>query len=71
VNREYRWGLSTHPCGAPVLKISIVEVLFPIFNPWGRTVRNSRSQLHKEGFRPRSSNLMMSLEGTIMLKAEL
>jgi hypothetical protein len=31
VNREYRMGLSTHPCGAPVLRISKVEVLFPIF----------------------------------------
>jgi hypothetical protein len=26
VNREYRRGLSTHPCGAPVLRISVVEI---------------------------------------------
>jgi hypothetical protein len=26
VNREYRRGLRTHPCGAPVLRISGVEV---------------------------------------------
>ena len=31
VIREYRRGLSTHPCGAPVLRISEVEVLFPTF----------------------------------------
>ena len=36
VNREYRRWLSTHPCGAPVLRISEVEVLFPTFTPWGR-----------------------------------
>jgi hypothetical protein len=29
VNREYRRGLRTHPCGAPVLRISGVEMLFP------------------------------------------
>ena len=34
VNREYRRGLSTHPCGAPMLRIS-EEVLFPTFNTWG------------------------------------
>ena len=28
VNREYRRGLRTHPCGAPVLRISGVEMLF-------------------------------------------
>jgi hypothetical protein len=27
VNREYRRGLSTHPWGAPVLKISVADVL--------------------------------------------
>ena len=27
VNREYRRGLSTHPCGAPELRISEVEVV--------------------------------------------
>uniref|UniRef100_A0A4W5QTG1 Protein kinase domain-containing protein n=1 Tax=Hucho hucho TaxID=62062 RepID=A0A4W5QTG1_9TELE len=31
----YRRGLSTHPCGAPVLRISEVEVLFPTFTTWG------------------------------------
>ena len=44
VNREYSRRLSTHPCGAPVLRIS-VEVLFPNF-----TIRKSRTQLHSAGF---------------------
>ena len=52
VKREYRRGLNTHPCGAPVLRISEVEVLFPTFTTWGQPVRKSRTQLHKAGFRP-------------------
>jgi hypothetical protein len=30
VNKEYRRVLSTHPCGAPVLRVSEVE-MFPTF----------------------------------------
>ena len=33
--------------------------------------RKSRTQLHREGLRPRASSLMMSLEGTVVLNAEL
>ena len=64
VNSEYRRGLSTHPCGAPVLKISVTEVLLPTFTTWGNPVRMSRNQFHREGFRPRALSLVMSLEGT-------
>ena len=71
VNREYRRGLSTNPCGAPVLRIRIVEVLFPTFTSWVWPVRRSRSQLHSEGLRPRAPTLMMSLEGSMVLNAEL
>ena len=71
VNREYRRGLSTHPCGAPVLRISIVEVLFPTFTTWGWPVRKSRTQFHRAEFRPRALSLMISLEGTMVLNAEL
>ena len=39
VNREYRSGLSMHPCGAPVLRMSEVEMLFPTFTTWGRPVK--------------------------------
>ena len=71
VNGEYRRGLSTHPYGAPVLRDSEVEMLFPTFITWGRPVRKSRTQLHREGLSPRASSLMMSLEGTMVLNAEL
>ena len=71
VNREYRSGLSTHPCGALVLRISEVEMLFPTFPSWVRPVRKSRTRLHRAGFRPRASSLMMTLEGTMVLNAEL
>ena len=47
VNREYRMGLSTHPCGSPVLRISGVEMLFPTFTTWGQPVRKSRTQLQE------------------------
>ena len=64
-------GLSTDPCGAPALRVSGVEVLFPTFTTWGRPVRNSRTQLHRVGFRPRAPRLMMSLECTMVFNAEL
>jgi hypothetical protein len=28
VNREYRRGLSTNPCGAPVLRVRMAEVMY-------------------------------------------
>ena len=62
LNWEYRRGLSMHPCGAPVLRINIEEVLFPTF---------TMTQLHRAGFRHRAPSLIMSLEGTRVLKAEL
>ena len=36
VNRAYRRGLIKHPCGAPVLRISEAEMLFPTFTTWGQ-----------------------------------
>ena len=71
MNSEYRREMSTHPCGAPVLRISKVEVLFPTFTTWGWPVRKYRTQLHRAGFRPRALSSMMSLEGTMVLNAEL
>ena len=71
MNREYRRGLSTHPCGAPMLRINEVEVLFPTFTTWGRPVRKSRIQLQREVFSPRVLSLVMSYEGTMVLNAEL
>jgi hypothetical protein len=49
-----------------------VEMLFSTFTTWGRPVRKSRTELHTAANqRPRASSLMMSLEGTMVLNAEL
>ena len=69
--QDYRRGLSTHPCGALVLMISEVKVLFPTFTTWGRPGRKSRTQLHRAGLRPRVSSLMMRVDGIKVLNAEL
>jgi hypothetical protein len=45
VNKEYRMRLSMHPCGTTLMRINIVEVLFPTFTTWG--------QLDRAGFRLR------------------
>jgi hypothetical protein len=67
--QDYRRGLSTHPWGAPVLRLSMVEVLLPTLTTWGRPVRKSRIQLQREVFSPRVLSLVMSLEGTMVLKS--
>ena len=71
VDREYRRGLRKHPCGAQVLRISGVEMLLPTLTTWGCPVRKSRTQLHRAGSKPRVSSVMPSLEGTMVLNAEL
>ena len=68
VNREYRRGFRMHPCGAPVLRISGVELLFPTLTTWGRPISKSRTQLHRAGSRPMVSSLMTSLEGNYGVK---
>ena len=67
---EYRKGLSTHPCGGPVLRVSLVEVMLPTFNTWGRPVRKSKIQLQREVFSPRVLSFVTSLDGTMLLNAE-
>ena len=47
VNREYRKGLSTYPCWAPMLRISVVEVLLPTFSTWGRPARKSGGLIYQ------------------------
>ena len=34
VNRQYRRGLSTHPWGTPVLRVSVAEVMLPTLTTW-------------------------------------
>ena len=50
-----------HPCGAPVLRICVEEVMLPTFTPWVRPVRKCRTHLHREEFRPRAVSFVMSL----------
>ena len=63
--------MSTHPSGAPVLRISVADVLLPTFTTWGRPVRKSRIQLQREVLSPRVLSLVMSFEDTMLLNAEL
>jgi hypothetical protein len=51
--------------------VSTADVLLPTFSAWGRPVRKARIQLQKAFFSPRVLSLVMSLEGTMGLNAEL
>ncbi len=64
-------GLSTQPCGAPVLSVVGLEVLWPTRTDWGLPVKKSRIQLQRELLRPSRLNLLMSCCGIIVLNAEL
>ena len=69
--REYSRGLRTHPWGAPMLRVSVEEVLLPILTACGLPVRKSRIQMLRVKSRPRALSLVASLEGTIVLNADL
>ncbi len=73
VYREYRSGLRTQPCGAPVLRIRGDDVLLPILTTWLLLlpVRKSRIQLHRDLFSPSVWSLATSVAGTMVLNAEL
>jgi len=45
VNSEYSCGLRHQPCGAPVLRTRVDEVLLPIITTWGLPVRKSMGVL--------------------------
>ncbi len=69
--REYRSGLRTQPCGAPVLRVSGEEMLLPILTTWRLFDGKSRIQLHSKLFKPRARSFTSSMEGTMVLNAEL
>ncbi len=71
VYREYRSGLRTQPCGAPVLRIRGDDVLLPILTTWLLPVRKSRIQLHRDLFSPRVWSFATSVAGTMVLNAEM
>ncbi len=68
VYRQYRSGLRTQPCGAPVLRIRGDEVLLPILTTWLLPVRKSRIQLHRDLFSPRVWSFSTSVAGTMVVK---
>jgi hypothetical protein len=70
VSRKYRRGLSVHPCGAPVLRISEAELLFLRSPPGGGPSGSPGPSCPGRGSDP-GPQALMSLEGTMVLKAEL
>ena len=71
VYKEYSWGLRTQPCGAPVLRMIVEEVLLSILTDCGLWVRKFRIQSQRNVVRPRPQSLEMSLVGIMVLKAKL
>ena len=71
MNKENRRGLSTQPWGVPVLVMTVDEVRSPILTTCGLPVRKSKIHLHREALSPRSMSLETSLEGMMVLNAEL
>ena len=63
VNREYRRGLSTHPYGAPVLRISEVEVLFPSFTTCGAARQEVQDPIAQGGVETQGLKLNDELGG--------
>ncbi|RCU34597.1 hypothetical protein DVA81_19275, partial [Acinetobacter baumannii] len=64
-------GLSTQPCGTPVLSETVVEQVWPDLTFCGQSVRKSIIQLQREVLVPRSQSLVINLEGVTVLNAEL
>ena len=64
-------GTEHAPLRAPVLRISVADVLLPTLTTGVRPVTMSRIQLQREVFSPRVLSLLMSLEGTMVLNSEL
>lgn len=64
-------GAELTSLGAPVLSIRVVEVTLPIRTTCGLPDRKSRIQLDKEALMRRSRSFMTSLDGIMVLKAEL
>ena len=63
VNREYRRGLSTHRCRAPVLMISEVELLFPTFTTWGAARQKVQDPIAQGGVETQGLKLNDELGG--------
>ena len=55
----------------PVLTVLVPDVRVPTLTVWGLSVRKSRTQLQREGVRPRMRSFSASLVGWTVLNAEL
>ncbi len=60
-------GLSTQPCGTPVLSVVVLEVLWPTRTDRGLPVRKSRTQLQRELLRPISCVLWFKVNYVVFL----
>ena len=54
-----------------MLRVSMADVLLPTRTTWGQPIRMSKIQLQREGLSPRVPSLVMILEGTMVLNAEI
>jgi hypothetical protein len=54
-----------------MLMVGVADVLLPTLTAWRRPVRMSKIQLQRKQFSPRVLDLVMNLEGTMMLNGEL
>lgn len=71
MKRIKRAGLSMHPCGVPVFRMRVDDVLSPILTTCGLLVKKSLIHEHSEVGRPKLRSLCTSLWGIIVLNAEL
>jgi hypothetical protein len=63
VNSEYRRGLSTHPCGVPVLRVSEVEMLCPTFTIWGASRQEVQDPIAQGGVETQGLKLNYEIGG--------
>ncbi len=68
VSRVKRRGLSTHPWGAPVFSVMVLDVLMPTRTAWGLPVRKSNSQLHREVLSPSWTIYMLTNEAFVLIR---
>ena len=54
-----------------MVRNTVADVLLPTLTTWVRPIRKTRIQLQREVFSPRILSLVITLEGTMVLNAEL
>ncbi len=64
-------GLSTHPCGDPVLTVIILDVVLTNHTVCCLSVKKSKIYLHMPGSAPSNNNFSISCCGKIIMNAEL